>query len=63
MAIDESLLKKFDKPIAKKFGTLTLVYDHRARMLTDKVTELQHRRHTSILPQCMYVWITITACK
>jgi CopG family nickel-responsive transcriptional regulator len=31
------------------FGTVTLVYDHHARMLTDKLTELQHRHHTSIL--------------
>ena len=78
VAIDESLLKKFDRHIAKRgytnrseafrdlirneliqevwetsdvemFGTVTLVYDHHARMLTDKLTELQHRHHTSIL--------------
>jgi CopG family nickel-responsive transcriptional regulator len=78
VAIDESLLKKFDRLIAKRgytnrseafrdlirneliqevwetsdvemFGTVTLVYDHHARMLTDKLTELQHRHHTSIL--------------
>jgi len=78
VAIDESLLKKFDRLIAKRgytnrseafrdlirneliqevwetsdiemFGTVTLVYDHHARMLTDKLTELQHRHHTAIL--------------
>jgi len=78
VAIDETLLKKFDKLIAKRgytnrseafrdlirnelvqevwetsdvemFGTVTLIYDHHARMLTDKLTELQHRHHTSIL--------------
>lgn len=78
VAIDESLLKKFDRHIAKRgytnrseafrdlirneliqevwetsdvemFGTVTLVYDHHVRMLTDKLTELQHRHHTSIL--------------
>jgi CopG family nickel-responsive transcriptional regulator len=31
------------------FGTVTLVYDHHVRLLTEKLTELQHQFHTSIL--------------
>ena len=31
------------------FGTVTLVYDHHVRMLTEKLTELQHQFHSSIL--------------
>src|SRR5579862_272410 len=34
---------------AEVFGTVTLVYDHHARMLTGKLTELQHQYHTAIL--------------
>lgn len=78
VAIDEDLLTRFDKLIAKRsytnrseafrdlirneliqedwqssdvemFGTITLVYDHHVRMLTDKLTELQHQYHASII--------------
>src|SRR5665213_2240331 len=31
------------------FGTVTLVYDYHVRMLTEKLTELQHRYHSAIL--------------
>jgi CopG family nickel-responsive transcriptional regulator len=31
------------------FGTVTLVYDHHARLLTEKLTELQHHYHAAIL--------------
>ena len=31
------------------FGTVTLVYDHHARLLTEKLTELQHQYHAAIL--------------
>ena len=31
------------------FGTVTLVYDHHVRMLTEKLTELQHKHHSSII--------------
>jgi CopG family nickel-responsive transcriptional regulator len=30
-------------------GTVTLVYDHHVRELTQKLTELQHHHHTEIL--------------
>jgi CopG family nickel-responsive transcriptional regulator len=31
------------------FGTVTLIYDHHVRLLTEKLTELQHKFHSSIL--------------
>ncbi len=31
------------------FGTVTLAYDHHVRMLTEKLTELQHHYHSSII--------------
>ena len=36
-------------PDAEVFGTVTLVYDHHVRLLTEKLTELQHRYHSAIL--------------
>lgn len=34
---------------AEVFGTVTLVYDHHARLLTEKLTELQHQYHAAVL--------------
>jgi CopG family nickel-responsive transcriptional regulator len=34
---------------AEVFGTVTVVYDHHARMLTEKLTEIQHRHYAAIL--------------
>jgi CopG family nickel-responsive transcriptional regulator len=34
---------------AEVFGTVTLVYDHHARLLTDKLTGLQHQYHAAVL--------------
>jgi CopG family nickel-responsive transcriptional regulator len=31
------------------FGTVTLVYDHHARLVTDKLRELQHQYHAAVL--------------
>lgn len=36
-------------PDREVFGTVTLVYDHHVRLLTEKLTELQHRYHSAIL--------------
>ncbi|MGD0498329.1 MAG: nickel-responsive transcriptional regulator NikR [Bryobacteraceae bacterium] len=78
VAIDSSLLRKFDRLIARRgytnrseafrdlirdalveeawespesrvVGTVTLVYDHHVRLLTEKLTDLQHDFHHSIL--------------
>lgn len=37
------------KPDAQVFGTVTLVYDHHVRGLSDKLTDLQHDHHHNIL--------------
>lgn len=34
---------------AEMFGTITLVYDHHVRLLTDKLTELQHQYHSAVI--------------
>jgi CopG family nickel-responsive transcriptional regulator len=78
IAIQDELLAKFDKLIAKRgytnrseafrdlirnelvqevwesaneevFGTVTLVYDHHVRLLTEKLIEIQHKFHAAIL--------------
>ncbi len=78
VAIDESLLKLFDRLIRKSgytnrseafrdlirdrlarestsrpdapvVGSLTLVYDHHQRQLNDRLVELQHRFHHTII--------------
>ena len=36
-------------PNAEVYGTVTLIYDHHARLLLDKLTELQHRYHEAII--------------
>ena len=78
VAIDDELLKKFDKLIAKRgytnrseafrdlirdrlvsertaapaapvVGTVTLIYDHRASGISEKLTELQHANHELVV--------------
>jgi CopG family nickel-responsive transcriptional regulator len=78
ISIDQQLLEKFDKLIARKgyvnrseairdlirndlvednwqtgneetVGTVTLVYDHHTRDLSDKLTEHQHTHHNEIV--------------
>jgi CopG family transcriptional regulator, nickel-responsive regulator len=34
---------------AQVYGTVTLVYDHHARLLAEKLTELQHRYYAAIM--------------
>lgn len=36
-------------PVAEVVGSLTLVYDHHVRMLSDKLLDLQHEFHEAIL--------------
>lgn len=78
VAIDSSLLEKFDEHIAKRgytnrseafrdlireqlieqdwerpeanvVGTVTLVYDHHVRQLSEKLTEIQHESYHHVL--------------
>ena len=46
---DELVQKTWESPDANVVGTVTLVYDHHVRMLSEKLTDLQHDFHRSIL--------------
>jgi len=46
---NELVKERWDSPNSEVFGTVTLVYDHHVRLLTEKLTELQHKHHSSII--------------
>ena len=46
---DELVQKAAESPKAQVVGTVTLVYDHHVRLLSEKLTDLQHDFHRSIL--------------
>jgi len=46
---DELVQKSWESPESNVVGTVTLVYDHHVRMLNEKLTDLQHEFHRSIL--------------
>ncbi|HTU44354.1 MAG TPA: nickel-responsive transcriptional regulator NikR [Bryobacteraceae bacterium] len=46
---DRLVLEVVQDPEALVVGTVTLIYDHHARLLTEKLTELQHQHHESII--------------
>ena len=46
---DELVEKAWESPESPVVGTVTLVYDHHVRMLSDKLTDIQHDFHRSIL--------------
>ena len=39
----------WESPNSEVFGTVTLVYDHHVRLLTEKLLDLQHKHHSSII--------------
>jgi CopG family nickel-responsive transcriptional regulator len=43
------VLKSWSTPEADVVGTVTLVYNHHVRMLNEKLTDMQHDHHKSIL--------------
>ena len=45
----ELVKERWDSPNSEVFGTVTLVYDHHVRLLTERLTELQHKHHSSII--------------
>ncbi|HWB85442.1 MAG TPA: nickel-responsive transcriptional regulator NikR [Bryobacteraceae bacterium] len=49
MIRDELVEKTWESPESHVVGTVTLVYDHHVRLLSDKLTDLQHNYHRSIL--------------
>lgn len=46
---DALVQKTAESPESSVVGTLTLVYDHHVRMLSEKLIELQHQHHRAIL--------------
>ena len=36
-------------PTAEVYGAVTLIYDHHARLLLDKLTDLQHQYHDAVM--------------
>src|SRR5919205_4375648 len=46
---DELVEKTWESPDSDVVGTVTLVYDHHVRMLSEKLTDIQHDFHRSIL--------------
>ena len=49
MIRDELVERAWEKPDTVVVGTVTLVYDHHVRMLSDRLTDLQHDHYHNIL--------------
>lgn len=46
---DELVERTWESPESQVVGTVTLVYDHHVRLLSEKLTGIQHDHHHSIL--------------
>ena len=46
---DSLVTEEWESPTAETVGTITIVYSHETRELTDTLTDLQHRYHSSII--------------
>ncbi len=46
---DELVEKSWESPESNVVGTVTLVYDHHVRLLSERLTDMQHEYHKSIL--------------
>ena len=46
---DQLVEESWKSPEAEVVGSLTLVYDHHVRMLSDKLLDMQHDHHQEIL--------------
>ena len=46
---DELVETKWDLPESEVVGTVTLVYDHHVRMLSEKLNEMQHAAYHNVL--------------
>jgi CopG family transcriptional regulator, nickel-responsive regulator len=49
LARAELIKEEAQKPNARVVGTVTIVYDHHVRMLSEKLTELQHQHHECVV--------------
>lgn len=46
---EQLVRQEWKNPDQKVIGTLTIIYDHHARMLTDKLADIQHHHHGQII--------------
>ncbi len=46
---DELVQKSWQSADSEVIGTVTIVYDHHVRLLSEKLTDMQHDHHKSIL--------------
>lgn len=46
---DELIRQEWESPDAQVVGTVTLVYDHHVRQLSERLTSMQHDHHHNIL--------------
>lgn len=46
---DELIETKWELPESQVVGTVTLVYDHHVRMLSEKLTDMQHAAYHNVL--------------
>jgi CopG family nickel-responsive transcriptional regulator len=49
LARAELVKESGQKPNANVVGTVTIVYDHHVRLLSEKLTELQHQHHKCVV--------------
>jgi CopG family nickel-responsive transcriptional regulator len=49
MIREELVERSWESPESQVVGTVTLVYDHHARLLGEKLTGIQHEYHRSVL--------------
>jgi CopG family transcriptional regulator, nickel-responsive regulator len=61
LARAELVRESAQKPNATVVGTVTIVYDHHVRLLSEKLTELQHQHHKSIV-SAMHVHLDHDHC-
>ena len=46
---DQLVEESWETPASRVVGTVTLVYDHHVRLLSEKLTDIQHDHHQQVL--------------
>lgn len=61
MIREELVERAWERPESSVVGTVTLLYDHHVRMLSDKLTEMQHEAHHHVI-SAMHVHLDHANC-
>ncbi len=61
LARAELVKESAEKPNANVVGTVTIVYDHHVRLLSEKLTELQNQHHKSVV-SALHVHLDHDSC-